>query len=64
MAVPKCKISRQRKHSRSSANWKLAPVAMVECSHCHELKENHKVCTKCGYYDKEQVIVIKEKKAN
>lgn len=50
MAVPKGKTSKARKHSRS-ANWKLSAPAMVECSHCHELKLNHRVCDNCGYYD-------------
>lgn len=63
MAVPKRKTSKQRKHSRS-ANWKLTAPNLAECSHCHELKENHKVCPACGYYDGELVIAKKEKKAN
>lgn len=62
MAVPKRKISKQRKHTRS-ANWKISAPNLTECSHCHELKQNHKVCDNCGYYDGKAVIVKKEKKA-
>ncbi len=63
MAVPKGKTSKQRKHTRS-ANWKISAPSLVECGHCHELKENHKVCLNCGYYDGQQVVVKKEKKAD
>ena len=42
MAVPKRKTSKERKHTRS-ANWKISAPALVECSHCHELKKNHEV---------------------
>ena len=48
MAVPKGKVSKQRKHTRNSANFKAEAVALVECPKCHELKEPHKVCKNCG----------------
>jgi len=37
---------------------------MVECPHCHELMEAHRVCPHCGYYDGERKveIVVKEHK--
>lgn len=56
MAVPKSKISKARKHSRS-ANWKLSVPNLVECSHCHELIESHKVCRYCGYYNGRPVVI-------
>ncbi|MDR3217275.1 MAG: 50S ribosomal protein L32 [Clostridiaceae bacterium] len=55
MAVPKRKTSKARKHSRS-ANWKLEAVNLVECPQCHEQKQSHQVCPKCGYYDGRQVV--------
>lgn len=55
MAVPKRKVSKQRRNTRA-ANWKLETPNLVECSQCHELKLQHKVCKSCGYYDKKQVI--------
>ena len=60
MAVPKGKISKARKHSRS-ANWKLSAPGLVECPHCHELKHNHRVCDNCGYYDGKEVVEQKTK---
>lgn len=61
MAVPKRKQSKQRTNTRF-ANYKAAMPALVECPHCHEFKEAHKVCPKCGYYDGNEVIAQKEKK--
>jgi len=63
MAVPKRKTSQARRNSRSSANQNLTKPTLAECSHCHELKQSHIVCPVCGYYNGEQVIVKKEKKA-
>ena len=48
MAVPKGKISKQRKHTRRSAHWKLTVPGIVECPQCHSMKLSHRVCKKCG----------------
>ena len=63
MAVPKNKVSKARRDSRR-ANWKISAPSISECPHCHELKANHRVCPKCGYYNGKQVIdtAKKEKK--
>ncbi|MCL2675468.1 MAG: 50S ribosomal protein L32 [Firmicutes bacterium] len=50
MAVPKHKTSKQRSNTRY-ANWKVTPAAVSECPQCHETKQPHRVCKKCGYYD-------------
>lgn len=60
MAVPKRKISKQRKHTRS-ANWKVSAPALVECPQCHEMKLAHRVCKYCGYYDGKQIVEHKQK---
>ena len=60
MAVPKRKTSKQRKHKRA-ANWTASAPTLVECPQCHELKLSHQACKKCGYYDGEQVVAIKDK---
>ena len=60
MAVPKSKISKERGNTRY-ANWKLTEKNLVECSNCHAMKENHKVCKACGYYNGKPIIVEKEK---
>lgn len=61
MAVPKSKQSKQRTNKRY-ANFKATAPTLVECPHCHELKEAHRVCPKCGFYDGREVIDTEEKK--
>ncbi len=61
MAVPKRKISKQRKHTRS-ANWKISAPNLVVCSHCNAKIRPHTVCKHCGYYDGRQVVEQKEEK--
>ena len=62
MAVPKKKTSKARRDSRK-ANWlRVTAPSLCECSHCHEMKPNHKVCPHCGYYDGEEVIKVEEAK--
>ena len=56
MAVPKRKVSKQRRNMRRSSVWKLGNPAMVECPNCHELTAPHKVCANCGYYDGKEVL--------
>ena len=60
MAVPKGKVSKQRKHKRNSANFKAESVTLVECPKCHELKEPHKVCKNCGTYNARTVVEDKK----
>jgi len=61
MAVPKCKVSKQRGNTRF-ANWKLVEANLVECEQCHSLIQPHKVCPKCGYYKGKPVVIKKEAK--
>ena len=62
MAVPKGKVSKARRNSRNSANFKASAPALVECPQCHELKQPHKACPKCGTYKNETVIKKEDKK--
>lgn len=62
MAVPKGKVSRARRNSRNSANFKVSAPTLVECPNCHEMTKPHTVCAKCGYY-KGKKVVDTEKKA-
>ncbi len=63
MAVPKGKTSKQRANKRFASNYKAHSANLVTCAQCGELKASHQVCPKCGYYDGEQVVEIKDKKA-
>ncbi|NLB81095.1 MAG: 50S ribosomal protein L32 [Clostridiaceae bacterium] len=55
MAVPKRRVSKQRRDSRR-ANWKLALPGLVSCPQCHEFKMPHRVCGACGYYKGREVV--------
>ena len=57
MAVPKTKTSKQRTNTRF-ANWKATAPSLVECPQCHEKKQPHRICAKCGYYDGKQIISV------
>lgn len=61
MAVPKGKVSKARRNTRNSANFKATAPTLVECPKCHEMKKPHIVCKKCGSYKNETVIEKKEK---
>ena len=61
MAVPKCKVSKARRNSRNSANFKASTPTLVECQQCHAKKVPHKVCAECGYYNGKQVVDTEKK---
>ncbi len=61
MAVPKRKQSKSRTDKRF-ANYQATNPTLVECPHCHQLTPAHRVCAKCGYYDKKEVIPQDAKK--
>ena len=67
MAVPKHKVSKARKGTRSSANFKAHTDASTECPQCHTVRKPHTVCGNCGFYKGTQRIESrkerKEKKA-
>ncbi|MCX8015527.1 MAG: 50S ribosomal protein L32 [candidate division WOR-3 bacterium] len=60
MPLPKRRHSKQRGRKRRT-HWKLTAPNLVECPHCHEMKLSHRVCLHCGFYDGEEVLVIKKK---
>ena len=62
MAVPKRKVSKARRNTRNSANFKVFAPTLVECPNCHELKLPHKVCKKCGTYNGKTVVENKKEK--
>ena len=56
MAVPKGKVSRQRRDKRRSSHWKLTAPNLVACP-------SHRMCPECGTYNGRQVKVIESKVA-
>ena len=61
MAVPKCKVSKARRNTRNSANFKASTVTLVECPECHAKKQPHKVFSHCGYYNGKKVFETEKK---
>lgn len=59
MAVPKKKISKQRKRKRRT-HHKAATPKLSSCQNCGDPKQPHRVCPTCGTYKGEQVIEIDE----
>lgn len=58
MAVPKSKVSKQRRNKRRSAHWKLATPNLIVCPKCGEYKLSHRMCAACGTYNGRVVIAM------
>jgi large subunit ribosomal protein L32 len=59
MAVPKRRVSKQRKRKRRGQHRaEKAPVAA--CPHCKDPKLPHRVCPTCGMYRDKQVLEVAE----
>ena len=55
MAVPKGKVSKQRRNKRRSSVWKLAAPGLVACPQCGALHQPHRMCPECGTYNGREV---------
>ncbi len=60
MPNPKRRHS-QARTSKRRAHDHLTAKSLAECPNCHERKLPHRVCPKCGYYNKREVVVMEEK---
>ena len=60
MAVPKGKVSRQRRDKRRSSVWKLKAPTLVKCPNCGALIAPHRACPECGQYNGREVINVAE----
>jgi large subunit ribosomal protein L32 len=58
-AVPKSRISPRRRRARRTHD-KAAPVNLVRCETCSELRQAHRVCPACGSYRGVQVLPVVE----
>jgi len=59
MAVPKKKISKQRKRKRRGDVRAEMPT-LHACPNCGDPKIPHRVCPSCGQYRGEQVLEVEE----
>ena len=62
MAVPKGKVSRQRRDKRRSPVGKLNAPTLTACPNCGELIRPHRACRNCGQYNGRTVIKVEESK--
>ena len=58
MPVPKRKVSRARRDTRS-ANKGLKPKAIASCQTCQAPIAAHRICSECGYYKGVKVLRTK-----
>lgn len=59
MAVPKKKVSKQRRRKRRGA-MKAEMPSVQSCPKCGDPKLPHRVCPTCGTYKGEQVFEVEE----
>jgi large subunit ribosomal protein L32 len=59
MAVPKKRVSKQRKRKRRG-NHKAEAVNAAACPKCGDPKLPHRVCPTCGTYRGVQVLEVEE----
>jgi large subunit ribosomal protein L32 len=57
MAVPKKRVSKQRKRKRRT-HYKAEDVSTQACPRCGDPKLPHRVCPTCGYYRDEAVLEV------
>ena len=60
MAVPKSKVSKQRRNKRRSSHWKLAKPNLLACPKCGEYRLPHRMCGSCGTYNGRTVIPMED----
>ena len=60
MAVPARRVSKARRDKRRNNVWKISAPAIEKCSNCGELKQSHRLCRACGYYNGRKVIEVED----
>jgi large subunit ribosomal protein L32 len=58
MAVPRARISKQRRNKRRSSHWKVSAPGFVACPKCGEPVMPHRACKACGSYNGRQVLAV------
>jgi len=51
MAVPKSKVSKQRRDKRRSSVWKLETPNTATCPKCGAVRMPHRICKSCMTYN-------------
>ncbi|MBX6362325.1 MAG: 50S ribosomal protein L32 [Gemmatimonadetes bacterium] len=59
MAVPKKRVSKQRKRKRRG-DVRAEAATLVRCAKCGDYRMPHRVCRSCGTYGGQQVLEVEE----
>lgn len=63
MAVPKSKVSKQRRNKRRSSVWKLETPGFSVCPKCGAQRLPHRICKSCMSYNGHDFSKPEETKA-
>lgn len=55
MAVPRSRVSNQRKNTRRAHHAKR-PKHAASCTNCGTMRLYHRICASCGYYKDRSVM--------
>lgn len=59
MAVPKRRVSKQRKRKRRT-HHRAEAATLAACPRCGDPKMPHRVCPSCGFYRDRQVVEVEQ----
>ena len=62
MAVPKSKVSKQRRNKRRSSVWKLATPSVNTCPKCGAVCLPHRICRSYMTYNGRELAPAADKK--
>ncbi len=60
MPNPKRRHSKARGRKRRT-HYKATAPTLMSCPNCGELKQAHRVCSSCGFYDGKSIVIPKNK---
>ncbi len=59
MPNPKRRHSKTRGRKRRT-HYKATAPALLACKNCGEMKQAHRVCPSCGFYDGKSIVIPKK----
>ena len=60
MGVQQHRRSKAKNRQRRAVVMKLESPNLMKCPQCHEIKQPHRICSACGFYDGRKVIAKTE----
>lgn len=59
MPNPKRRHSKARGRKRRT-HYKATAPTLMSCPNCSEMKQAHRVCPSCGFYDSKSILIPKK----